>query len=220
MVELYLNELRDLLLPPHTERPDLEIKESATGMVVINGVHLVDLKSVKQTEDIFMEGLMHRKTRTTKMNEASSRSHLIFAMIIDATNTTTGAHTIGKLSFVDLAGSEKSSKTGTDKQGQDEANAINMSLSALGNVISALSEGAKFIPYRNHPLTRLMKDSLGGTAKTLMFVNCSPSVYNEPETKNSLDYATRVKKIKNNVNKNIESKEAAKLKGTIGLLED
>lgn len=82
-----------------------------------------------------------------------------------------------------------------------------MSLSALGNVISALSEGAKFIPYRNHILTKLMKDSLGGTAKTLMFVNCSPSVYNEPETKNSLDYATRVKKIKNNVNKNVESKE-------------
>lgn len=78
-------------------------------------------------------------------------------------------------------------------------------MSALGNVISALSEGAKFIPYRNHILTKLMKDSLGGTAKTLMFVNCSPSVYNESETKNSLDYATRVKKIKNMVGKNIAS---------------
>ncbi len=72
-----------------------------------------------------------------------------------------------------------------------------MSLSALGNVISALSEQAKHVPYRNHILTKLMKDSLGGTAKTLMFVNCSPSVYNESETKNSLDYAVRVKKIKN-----------------------
>ena len=94
-----------------------------------------------------------------------------------------------------------------------------MSLSALGNVISALSEGAKFIPYRNHVLTKVMKDSLGGTAKTLMFVNCSPSVYNESETKNSLDYAQRVKKIKNTVNKNIETKESLKLKSTIALLE-
>lgn len=65
-----------------------------------------------------------------------------------------------------------------------------------------------------------MKDSLGGTAKTLMFVNCSPSVYNESETKNSLDYATRVKKIKNNVNKNIETKEGQRLKKTIAVLEE
>ena len=123
------------------------------------------------------------------MNDESSRSHLIFSIIVDSTNINTSVRTIGKLSFVDLAGSEKSSKTGTTKEGQEEANAINMSLSALGNVISALSEGAKFIPYRNHILTKVMKDSLGGTAKTLMFVNCSPSVYNESETKNSLDYA-------------------------------
>ena len=143
------------------------------------------------------------------MNDSSSRSHLIFSIIVDSTNVNTGVRTIGKLSFVDLAGSEKSSKTGTDAEGQEEANAINLSLSALGNVISALSEGAKFIPYRNHILTKVMKDSLGGTAKTLMFVNASPSVYNEHETKNSLDYATRVKKIKNIVGKNVDSREAA-----------
>jgi len=95
-----------------------------------------------------------------------------------------------------------------------------MSLSAPGNVIAALGEGANtFIPYRNHVLTKLMKDSLGGTAKTLMFVNCSPSVYNEAETKNSLDYALRVKKIKNNVSKNIETKESLRLKGVLQLIE-
>jgi hypothetical protein len=95
-----------------------------------------------------------------------------------------------------------------------------MSLSALGNVIAALGEGATaFIPYRNHVLTKLMKDSLGGTAKTLMFVNCSPSVYNEAETKNSLDYALRVKKIKNNVSKSIETKESLRLKGVLQLIE-
>mmetsp|Transcript_24557 Transcript_24557/g.17276 ORF Transcript_24557/g.17276 Transcript_24557/m.17276 type:complete len:120 (-) Transcript_24557:72-431(-) len=86
-------------------------------------------------------------------------------------------------------------------------------------VISALSDGKTHIPYRDHILTKLMKDSLGGTAKTLMFVNCSPSVYNEAETKNSLEYATRVKKIKNSVAKNVETKETAKLKNSIKGIE-
>jgi hypothetical protein len=166
-------------------------------MIVINGVTEVELNSIAQTEQIFEDGLAGRRTRKTNMTDASSRSHLVFSIIVDSTNVNTGVRTIGKLTFVDLAGSEKSSKTGTDAEGQEEANAINLSLSALGNVISALSENAKFVPYRNHVLTKLMKDSLGGTAKTLMFVNCSPSIYNESETKNSLDYAVRVKKIKN-----------------------
>ncbi len=153
------------------------------------------------------------------MNDASSRSHLVFSLVIDTANINTGVRNVGKLTFVDLAGSEKSSKTGVDKQGQEEANAINMSLTALGNVIQALSENAKFIPYRNHVLTKLMKDSLGGTAKTLMFVNCSPSIYNEGEMKNSLDYASRVKKIKNTVAKNTETKETLKLRKAIGEFE-
>ena len=90
-----------------------------------------------------------------------------------------------------------------------------MSLSALGSVITALSTGLAHIPYRDHPLTMVLKDSLGGTAKTLMFVNASPSIYNEAETKNSLEYATRVKKIKNSVTKNTQNKETLKLKQVI-----
>jgi hypothetical protein len=89
------------------------------------------------------------------MNAESSRSHLIFAIMIESTNTNTGVLSRGKLSFVDLAGSEKSSKTGTTKEGQDEANAINMSLSALGNVISTLSTGGT-PSYRSNMLTKLM----------------------------------------------------------------
>ena len=85
----------------------------------------------------------------------------------------------------------------------------------MGNVISSLSKGLDHIPYRDHPLTMLMKDSLGGTAKTLMFVNVSPSNYNESESKNSMDYATRVKKIKNKIAKNVESNSATSLKKTV-----
>jgi len=128
--------------------------------------------------------------------------------------------TVGKLTFVDLAGSEKAGKTGVNEEGAREAVAINQSLSQLGLVIHALSTNAKQVPYRDNVLTRVMKDSLGGTAKTLMFVNCSPSVYNTAETKNSLRYAEQAKKIVNKVAKGMESKEAAKYKATISMLED
>ena len=114
MVELYLNALRDLLKPPDVDHKDLEIKETASGMVEIQGVTEVVLNSISQTEQIFENGLSGRKTRKTNMNDASSRSHLVFSIIVDSTNVNTGVRTIGKLTFVDLAGSEKSSKTGTD----------------------------------------------------------------------------------------------------------
>ncbi|KAH8066877.1 hypothetical protein JL721_8069 [Aureococcus anophagefferens] len=96
-----------------------------------------------------------------------------------------------------------------------EAQNINKSLSALGDVISALSTGEKFIPYRNNKLTLVMQDSLGGNAKTLMFVNISPADYNADETVTSLTYASRVKLIKNTANKNAESEEVAQLKAII-----
>lgn len=106
MVELYKDELRDLLLPKNAPKTPLEIKESATGMVVINGVTEVELNSVAEANRIFNYGLDHRMSRATKMNDMSSRSHLTFAIIIDSTNLQTKVRTLGKLSFVDLAGSE------------------------------------------------------------------------------------------------------------------
>ena len=84
-------------------------------MVVIQGVTEVEIESISQAEQIFDEGLSHRKTRKTEMNEASSRSHLVYSIVVDSTNINTQVRTIGKLSFVDLAGSEKSAKTGVDK---------------------------------------------------------------------------------------------------------
>ena len=117
MVEMYLGSLRDLLKPKNAPEVELEIKDTATGMVVINGVQEIELTSISQTEQIFEDGLSGRKTRKTQMNDSSSRSHLIFSIICDSTNVNTGVRTIGKLSFVDLAGSEKSSKTGTDTDG-------------------------------------------------------------------------------------------------------
>jgi hypothetical protein len=207
MVEIYKGELRDLLLPKNAkDKPKLEVKQGQNGQVQIKNVTIKPLSNEADTNSVFETGLGGRQVRKTLMNDESSRSHLIFSIIIDATNKLTGKRSCGKLSFIDLAGSESSKKTGTDKEGQAEANAINQSLSALGNVISALAEGAKFIRYKENLLTRVMQDSLGGNSKTLMFVNCSPSVYNEMETKNSLEYAKRVKEIKNNPMQNLESR--------------
>jgi hypothetical protein len=123
--------------------------------------------------------------------------------------------TTGKLSLVDLAGSERADKTGATADRLKEGMAINKSLSALGDVISALSSGEKFIPYRNSKLTQMMQDSLGGNAKTLMFVNFSPADYNADETVTSLNYAARVKLITNDAAKAAESEEVSKLKAAL-----
>ncbi|WZY79853.1 hypothetical protein YC2023_026237 [Brassica napus] len=117
-----------------------------------------------------------------------------------------------QLSFVDLAGSERVKKSGSAGCQLKEAQSINKSLSALGDVIGALSSGSQHIPYRNHKLTMLMSDSLGGNAKTLMFVNVSPAESNLDETYNSLLYASRVRMIVNDPNKHISSKEMVRLK--------
>lgn len=153
------------------------------------------------------------------MNAASSRSHSIFAIMVETIDSVTKKTITGKMSLVDLAGSERAEKTGAAADRLKEAQSINKSLSALGDVIAALSEGEKFIPYRNNKLTQLMQDSLGGNAKTLMFVNFSPADYNADETTSSLQYAARVKKIVNNASKQAESEEVTRLKAIIRKLQ-
>lgn len=112
-------------------------------------------------------------------------------------------------------------KSGAVGEVLKEAQSINKSLSALGDVIGALTSGNKHVPYRNHPLTMLMSDSIGGNAKTLMFVNCSPADYNVPESNSSLSFASRCKNVTNAVSAppaqqaaqlNALKKELAKLK--------
>merc|ERR1719189_3342151 len=135
------------------------------------------------------------------MNAESSRSHLIFMTKIVSINKETKDRLQGKILICDLAGSERLSKSQVTGDGAKEAIEINKSLTSLGDVIEGLTKGAKVIPYRNHKLTQLMQDSLGGSAKTLMFVNCSPANSNVDETINSLKYATRAKTITNTTKK-------------------
>tara|TARA_B100000073_G_scaffold86961_1_gene67726 strand:- start:46 stop:3765 length:3720 start_codon:yes stop_codon:yes gene_type:complete len=216
MLELYRDDLIDLLLPQGAiETPKLEIKKDKKGWVTVPNATVVSVTSTEEINNVVQAGLKVRKTAGTKMNVESSRSHLIFSIVMESTDLQTGAVTKGKLSFVDLAGSERVKKSGAQGDTLKEAQAINKSLSALGDVISALASEQQHIPYRNHKLTMLMSDSLGGNAKTLMFVNVSPTDGNIEETQNSLTYATRVRTIKNNMGKIVESKEVLELKQQI-----
>ena len=227
MVELYLDGLEDLFYklgsssgcsPPPPPPPKLEIKKDDDGLVVVKGVTLRACESAAATLALFEAGAAARHTSATSMNATSSRSHLIFALVVRTRNLQTRKVAAGKLSLIDLAGSERVAKTGATAERLREATAINVSLSALGNVISALSSGAAFVPYRDNKLTQLMADSLGGNAKTLMFVNISPVEYNADETHAALVYAARVKLITNSAEKSIETDAIRRLKAVIAKL--
>ncbi|KAF3776848.1 Kinesin-like protein [Nymphaea thermarum] len=185
------------------------------GMVVVENATTVTISGLEELNSIAFRGFEQRHTSGTQMNDESSRSHLIFSIVIESTNLVTQSQAKGKLSFVDLAGSERVKKSGSSGHQLKEAQSINRSLSALGDVISALSSEGQHIPYRNHKLTMLMSDSLGGNAKTLMFVNVSPADSNLDETHNSLMYASRVRSIMNDPSKNVSSREVARLKKMI-----
>merc|ERR1719159_2243570 len=141
--------------------------------------------------------MKQRAVAATAMNSESSRSHLIMMIKITTVNKSTNEQAKGKILLCDLAGSERLKKSEVSGDMQKEAIEINKSLTALGDVIEALTSKKKQIPYRNHKLTQVMQDSLGGTAKTLMFVTCSPAESNTDETIMSLKYAARAKKITN-----------------------
>jgi len=214
MLELYRDDLIDLLRPQGAggDAPKLEIKKDKKGWVTVPNAVVVDVSNEDEILEVIHAGLKVRKTAGTKMNVESSRSHLIFSLIIETTDSQTGTVTKGKLSFVDLAGSERVKKSGAEGETLKEAQAINKSLSALGDVISALASEQPHIPYRNHKLTMLLSDSIGGNCKTLMFVNVSPTDGNVEETQSSLTYATRVRTIKNDNGKNVVTKEVQSLR--------
>lgn len=220
MLELYLDDLVDLLLSKKERKkpPPLKIQVGrGHGVVEVKNATVKKAGSLKELTDIFAEGMKNRHVSKTKMNDESSRSHLVFSILLHVENMQSGKVSTGKLSIIDLAGSERLSKTGAavGSSTAKEAAAINMSLSQLGNVIAALSTNEKHIPYRGSKLTELMQDSLGGNAKTLMFVNISPADYNVDETLQALLYAARVKMITNDASAAKESKELDEAKSMV-----
>lgn len=196
-LEIYNENVRDLLDPNSASSSStLELKENPDKGVYVKNLSMHKCTSAAQTQKLMAKGWKNRSTGATLMNQDSSRSHAIFSIYVETEFE--GNIRAGKLHLVDLAGSERQSKTMASGIRLKEAAKINLSLSALGNVISALVDGkAKHIPYRDSKLTRILQDSLGGNTKTLMVACISPADNNYEETLSTLRYANRAKKIKN-----------------------
>ncbi|XP_025923169.1 kinesin-like protein KIF17 [Apteryx rowi] len=209
-LEIYNEDIRDLLGADTKQK--LELKEHPEKGVYVKGLSLHTVHSVVQCERIMETGWRNRAVGYTLMNKDSSRSHSIFTINMEIyTVDERGQDHLraAKLNLVDLAGSERQSKTGATGERLKEATKINLSLSALGNVISALVDGrCKHIPYRDSKLTRLLQDSLGGNTKTLMVACLSPADNNYDETLSTLRYANRAKNIKNKPCINEDPKDA------------
>ncbi|XP_048873881.1 kinesin-like protein KIF3B isoform X1 [Brienomyrus brachyistius] len=209
-LEIYQEEIRDLLSKDQTRR--LELKERPDTGVYVKDLSSFVTKSVKEIEHVMNVGNQNRSVGATNMNEHSSRSHAIFVITIECSEIGLDGENhirVGKLNLVDLAGSERQTKTGAQGERLKEATKINLSLSALGNVISALVDGkSTHIPYRDSKLTRLLQDSLGGNAKTVMVANIGPASYNVEETLTTLRYSNRAKNIKNKPRVNEDPKDA------------
>uniref|UniRef100_A0A8C1PAU5 Kinesin-like protein n=1 Tax=Cyprinus carpio TaxID=7962 RepID=A0A8C1PAU5_CYPCA len=200
--EIYMEKIRDLL---DVTKTNLSVHEDKNRVPYVKGCTERFVSSPEEVMDVIDEGKSNRHVAVTNMNEHSSRSHSIFLINIKQEHVETEQKLCGKLYLVDLAGSEKVSKTGAAGAVLDEAKNINKSLSSLGNVISALAEGTKtHVPYRDSKMTRILQDSLGGNCRTTMFICCSPSSYNDAETKSTLMFGQRAKTIKNAASINLE----------------
>ncbi|XP_075852151.1 kinesin-like protein KIF3A isoform X4 [Microcebus murinus] len=209
-LEIYNEEVRDLLGKDQTQR--LEVKERPDVGVYIKDLSAYVVNNADDMDRIMTLGHKNRSVGATNMNEHSSRSHAIFTITIECSEKGVDGNMhvrMGKLHLVDLAGSERQAKTGATGQRLKEATKINLSLSTLGNVISALVDGkSTHVPYRNSKLTRLLQDSLGGNSKTMMCANIGPADYNYDETISTLRYANRAKNIKNKARINEDPKDA------------
>eukprot|EP01133_Synstelium_polycarpum_P011374 gene11374-13259_t len=212
-MEIYNETIRDLFAPDGSTRA-LDLREDASRSVIV-----ADLSERHPTSAVEVFRLLdyanaNRKQSPTELNAASSRSHAILQIFIRANEggqpSKGGPRSLaqkcvnfGKLSLIDLAGSERANRTLNRGQRLVEGANINKSLLSLGNCINALCDGKTYVPYRDSKLTRILKDSLGGNCKTIMIANVSPNSSSYDETFNTLQYANRAKDIKTKVSKNV-----------------
>lgn len=199
-VEIYCEKIHDLLAEASDARTGvckesgkkLQIKEGRDGVYVSNCVE-IKAESVADVLDAMKKGDKNRSQSETNMNKYSSRSHSVVVVSVNCEDRERGRFFRSKLVLVDLAGSERVTKSGVTGKELKEAQAINKSLSCLGDVFAAIEKKQNHIPYRNSKLTSLLKDALGKDNKAVMIVQVSPTTYNVQETNSSLLFATRVK---------------------------
>lgn len=217
-LEIYNEEIRDLMVENENDSAGLRIRENLNGEVYVSGLKSRPVTDPQEIGKCMEEASGRRVTASTKMNAVSSRSHAICVLRIQGILEDSTKFQ-AKLTLVDLAGSERLKKTGAEGNRRQEGININKGLFILGQVVSALAEQRpkykRMPPYRDSKLTRLLQDSLGGNSRTIMVACVSPADFNLDETVNTLRYATSARNIKNtatrNVIKAISPEEAAKL---------
>ncbi|KAF7142912.1 hypothetical protein RHSIM_Rhsim05G0144600 [Rhododendron simsii] len=197
MVEIYMEKVRDLF---DLSKDNIQIKESKVQGIILSGVTEISVLDPADASQVLSRGIANRAVGETQMNMASSRSHCVYIFTVQRELITDKRSKTGKLVLVDLAGSEKIDKTGAEGIVLEEAKTINKSLSALGNVINALTSStpnkANHIPYRDSKLTRILQDALGGNSRTALLCCCSPSPSNASESLSTLRFGARAKHIK------------------------
>ncbi|KAG8944135.1 kinesin motor protein cin8 [Tulasnella sp. 424] len=239
-VELYNEELRDLLAPemsaPAGSAQPMGLAgtnaggglkifdEAGTGKrgVLIQGLEDTPVKDFNHAIALLRKGSYRRQIASTKFNDHSSRSHSIFTITVHTKETCSKgdeALRVGKLNLVDLAGSENIGRSGAENKRAREAGMINQSLLTLGRVINALVDQSPHVPYRESKLTRLLQDSLGGRTKTCIIATVSPAKCNMEETLSTLDYALRAKSIRNKPEINQRMTRNGLLKEYVGEIE-
>ncbi|KAJ6305970.1 hypothetical protein OIU78_021325 [Salix suchowensis] len=191
MLEIYNEQVRDLLATDGLNRR-LEIRNSSQNGINVPDASLVSVSSPSDVLNLMNIGQRNRAVGATAMNDRSSRSHSCLTVHVQGRDLTSGAVLRGSMHLVDLAGSERVDKSEVTGDRLKEAQHINKSLSALGDVIASLAQKNSHVPYRNSKLTQLLQDSLGGQAKTLMFVHISPEADAHGETISTLKFAERV----------------------------
>ncbi|XP_061984584.1 kinesin-like protein KIN-14N isoform X2 [Populus nigra] len=199
MLEIYNETIRDLLSTKDSSRTEYgsngkqyTIKHDANGNTHVSDLTVVDVCSSREVSFLLDQASHSRSVGKTQMNEQSSRSHFVFTLRISGVNENTEQQVQGVLNLIDLAGSERLSKSGSTGDRLRETQAINKSLSSLSDVIFSLAKKEDHVPFRNSKLTYLLQPCLGGDSKTLMFVNISPDHSSLGESLCSLRFASRV----------------------------
>ncbi|WCJ22817.1 armadillo repeat kinesin 2 [Euphorbia peplus] len=213
-LQLYMEAIQDLLDPSNDNISIVE--DPRTGDVSLPGATLVDIRNQQSFVELLRLGEAHRVAANTKLNTESSRSHAI--LMVNVKRSVSGredsvsneidnsSHLVkpvkplvrkSKLVLVDLAGSERVHKSGSEGHMLEEAKCINLSLSALGKCINALAENSSHVPVRDSKLTRLLKDSFGGTARTSLIVTIGPSPRHRGETTSTILFGQRAMKVEN-----------------------
>uniref|UniRef100_A0A453SE88 Kinesin motor domain-containing protein n=1 Tax=Aegilops tauschii subsp. strangulata TaxID=200361 RepID=A0A453SE88_AEGTS len=221
MIEIYNEQIHDLLGSNGSEKNLGILNSSLPNGLAVPDATLHPVNSTTDVIELMRTGLGNRSVGATALNERSSRSHSVVTVHVQGVDLKTGATLRGALHLVDLAGSERVDRSAVTGDRLKEAQHINKSLSALGDVIFSLSQKTSHVPYRNSKLTQVLQSSLGGHAKTLMFVQINPDVSSYAESLSTLRFAERVSGVELGAAKaNKEGKHIREFKEQLSLLKD